>query len=77
MALLAVPLVVPSHLQIAPACLLIHAGTSRSAAVVAAAIMKAKRMTAAAALQLLQVKAPMVAPNDGFLAQLELYEQVA
>jgi hypothetical protein len=53
------------------------AGTSRSAAVVAAAIMKAKHMAAADALQLLRSKAPDVSPNDGFLAQLELFEQVA
>ncbi len=49
------------------------AGVSRSAAVIAATIMRAKRLDADAAMQALRVRAPGAMPNAGFLAQLQLW----
>lgn len=51
-------------------------GTSRSPAVVAAAIMKAKGLSLQDALRVLQARVPHAAPNPGFMAQLELWGEM-
>lgn len=52
------------------------AGTSRSPAVVIAAIMKAKGLAAQEALGVLQARVPAACPNPGFVAQLELWGEM-
>lgn len=55
--------------------ILIHcqAGVSRSAAVLAACLMKSKKINRDEALEIIKRKRPSVAPNDGFMEQLSLY----
>lgn len=57
---------------------LIHcqSGVSRSPAVAAAYLMRSGGHTAAAAMQLIKDKHPAAAPNDGFLAQLGLFQDM-
>lgn len=50
-------------------------GQSRSATVVCAYMIYKLRITASRALQLLQSSRPMCAPNQGFMAQLEQFEE--
>eukprot|EP00879_Flechtneria_rotunda_P030268 GHRR01032881.1.p1 GENE.GHRR01032881.1~~GHRR01032881.1.p1 ORF type:complete len:356 (+),score=106.91 GHRR01032881.1:23-1090(+) len=50
-----------------------NAGTSRSPAVITAALMKAKGLTLPKALEVLRNKAPHASPNPGFMAQLALW----
>lgn len=51
-------------------------GTSRSPAVVIAAIMKAKGLALQDALRVLKSRVPHAAPNPGFMAQLELWGEM-
>ncbi|KAF1796716.1 dual specificity phosphatase [Mucor lusitanicus] len=55
--------------------ILIHcqAGVSRSAAVLAACLMKSKKINRDDALEIIKRKRPSVAPNAGFMEQLSLY----
>lgn len=57
---------------------LIHcqAGMSRSVTVAAAYMMKKGTIGVEQALTMIKTRRPGVAPNDGFLAQLELYETI-
>lgn len=57
---------------------LIHcqSGVSRSPAVAAAYLMRSGGHTATEALQLIKDKHPAAAPNDGFLAQLGLFQDM-
>ncbi|SAM85913.1 related to Tyrosine specific protein phosphatase and dual specificity protein phosphatase [Ustilago bromivora] len=57
---------------------LVHcqAGCSRSIAIVAAYLMHTRRISAATAVSMLQKRRKDAEPNKGFMAQLELYEQV-
>ncbi|KAI8093231.1 protein-tyrosine phosphatase-like protein [Halteromyces radiatus] len=57
---------------------LIHcqAGISRSATVAAAYMMRKGNIGYEQALTMIKIRRTMVAPNEGFLAQLELYESL-
>lgn len=57
---------------------LVHcqAGCSRSVAIVAAYLMHTRRISAHTAVSMIQKRRPDAEPNKGFMAQLELYEQV-
>ncbi|KAN0062948.1 tyrosine protein phosphatase yvh1 [Thecaphora frezii] len=57
---------------------LIHcqAGCSRSVAIAAAYLMHTRRISAHDAVQMIQARRARAQPNAGFMAQLELYEQV-
>ena len=50
-----------------------HAGVSRSAAALVAHLMRARDLDPDAALALLRAKHARASPNDGFIAQLELW----
>eukprot|EP00878_Enallax_costatus_P046632 GHUV01056871.1.p1 GENE.GHUV01056871.1~~GHUV01056871.1.p1 ORF type:complete len:173 (+),score=31.26 GHUV01056871.1:277-795(+) len=54
-----------------------NAGTSRSPAIVLAAVMKAKGLGVPQALEILKARAPHVQPNPGFMAQLELWAEMS
>jgi dual specificity phosphatase 12 len=58
--------------------MLVHcqAGCSRSVAIVAAYLMHTRRISAATAVAMVRARRPDAEPNTGFMAQLELYEQV-
>ncbi|XP_076454666.1 dual specificity protein phosphatase 12-like [Babylonia areolata] len=49
-------------------------GASRSATVVIAYVMRTYTMSRAAALEFVQLRRPIVSPNQGFLQQLDLFE---
>ncbi|XP_078153936.1 dual specificity protein phosphatase 1-like isoform X1 [Carex rostrata] len=51
------------------------AGRSRSATIVVAYLMKKNRMTRQAALSLVTSRRPLVAPNPGFIRQLDNFEK--
>ncbi|RCI01401.1 dual specificity phosphatase 12 [Rhizopus stolonifer] len=55
--------------------ILIHcqAGVSRSPTVLAACLMKSKKIKRDDALAIIRQKRPSIAPNDGFMEQLSLY----
>lgn len=57
---------------------LVHcqAGCSRSVAIVAAYLMHTRRISAVTAIDMIQRRRSDAEPNRGFVAQLELYEQV-
>lgn len=57
---------------------LVHcqAGCSRSVAIVAAYLMHTRRISASTAVSMIQRRRTHAEPNRGFLAQLELYQQV-
>lgn len=50
-------------------------GVSRSPTIVAAYLMRAQSMAAAAALEFLVARRPIVDPNDGFRAALAAYDR--
>ncbi|KAG6867672.1 hypothetical protein C0993_012551 [Termitomyces sp. T159_Od127] len=52
-----------------------HAGVSRSASVVAAYLMYSKRLDMEAALDMIRKVRPSIEPNEGFLRQLEIFQQ--
>jgi len=56
---------------------LVHcfAGRSRSVTIVVAYLMKKHRMSLESALSLVRSKRPQVAPNEGFISQLENFEK--
>ncbi|XP_006644194.1 dual specificity protein phosphatase 1B-like isoform X2 [Oryza brachyantha] len=56
---------------------LVHcfAGRSRSVTIVVAYLMKKHQMSLESALSLVRSKRPQVAPNEGFLSQLENFEK--
>ncbi|OBZ89656.1 Dual specificity protein phosphatase 12 [Choanephora cucurbitarum] len=58
--------------------ILIHcqAGVSRSATVLAACLMKSKKIKRDEALEIIRRKRPAVAPNAGFMEQLTLYHDL-
>ena len=55
--------------------ILIHcqAGVSRSATILAACLMKSKKIKRDEALEIIKRKRACIAPNDGFMEQLDLY----
>jgi dual specificity phosphatase 12 len=55
--------------------ILIHcqAGVSRSVTVLAACLMKSKKIKRDEALEIIKRKRSSIAPNDGFMEQLNLY----
>ncbi|GAA0157990.1 hypothetical protein LIER_15128 [Lithospermum erythrorhizon] len=57
---------------------LVHcfAGVSRSAAIVTAYLMRSENLTREDALESLRKSCPSVGPNDGFLEQLKMYEDM-
>lgn len=60
-----------------PHAVLIHclAGVSRSCTLLAAYLMKARKLTADQALKLISSQRPQVQPNESFIHQLEMYER--
>uniref|UniRef100_A0A7S3QUC6 protein-tyrosine-phosphatase n=1 Tax=Dunaliella tertiolecta TaxID=3047 RepID=A0A7S3QUC6_DUNTE len=61
-----------------PGRVLVHCqgGVSRSASIVAAYLMKAKKWSREQALQHIKRARPTAYPNDGFLAQLDLFSEM-
>ncbi|EPQ27289.1 uncharacterized protein PFL1_05212 [Pseudozyma flocculosa PF-1] len=57
---------------------LVHcqAGCSRSVAIAAAYLMSTRRISTSEAVKMIQARRARAQPNPGFMAQLELYEQV-
>lgn len=53
-----------------------HAGISRSVTIAAAYLMQKKRQDVEEALQLIKRARPIAQPNEGFLAQLQLWWDV-
>lgn len=55
--------------------ILVHcqAGVSRSATILAACLMKSKKIKRDEALEIIKRKRASIAPNDGFMEQLNLY----
>ena len=51
-----------------------HAGISRSASTVVAYMMYTRKITVDEAYTLVSAKRPCINPNDGFVAQLRLFE---
>lgn len=64
--------------SIAKGAVLVHcnAGISRSSAIIAAFLIKEKKMTLEAAIELIKKARPAAKPNAGFMKQLQTYEQL-
>ncbi|KAI0052194.1 hypothetical protein FA95DRAFT_1553891 [Auriscalpium vulgare] len=54
-----------------------HAGTSRSATIAAAYVMYSQNLDVAGALEVIRKVRPSIQPNEGFMAQLEIFHQAS